>query len=45
MSIWGLFTMGEPKIYRDIKEKLHHRMQERLIVNALKLTRATCRRP
>jgi phenylacetate-CoA ligase len=37
VSIWGLFTMGEQKIYRDIKEKLHHRMQGRLIVNALKL--------
>ena len=37
VSIWGLFTMGERKIYREIKEKLHHRMQGRLIVNALKL--------
>ena len=41
VSIWGLFTMGERKIYRDIKEKLHHRMQGRLIVNALKLDERT----
>ncbi len=41
VSIWGLFTMGERKIYRELKEKLHHRMQGRLIVNALKLDETT----
>jgi phenylacetate-CoA ligase len=41
VSIWGLFTMGERNVYREMKEKLHHRMQGRLIVNALKLDETT----